>query len=759
MATKNFALAFQIAATFNGNKAFLDAIVKTQELSNKMKDCQKQMESVYKAYNNGTIGVGSRGNAQKQIGNAYTAAANQKARYEKLATAQNKFESSYGNMTKYGANMYQFYEMAKGVMAVADAAVDFQGKMSKVQAITKSSGDQMDKLRQQAMELGKKTQFSASQAADAMSYLGMAGWNTNQILEGMPGLLNLAAASGSDLATVADIISDDLTAFGMSANQAGHMADVFAAASTNANTNVELMGETFKYCAPLAGALKYDLEDIAVATGLMANAGVKGSQAGTALRSTITRLTKPTKESGIAMDALGISVTNSDGTMKPFMQTMEELRDAFAGLTEEEKARYAAQIAGQEAMSGFLAIVNAAPDDFSKLSRAITNCKGASSKMADTMTNNAQGKIVAFKSAIESLKISVGNNLLPILAQGAQVATSFAVALGDLSNKYPGLISGTLTLGLTIAGLGAVGNAAMWIYGGLKTVYYGVSAASAALTIVLNAEKRAQAMTTAATWLSNNAHWAYAAGSKIAAAAQWLFNSALLACPLTWIAAGIAAVVAAGYLLYKNWDTVTKFMGEAWEWVCNKIIYGIGYIVGWFATLPERISYFFNNLGPIGEQFINSAKEWGKRAVDGLINWFTNLPERLGNIVSSAWNRAKLAFSAGEESAKATVPVAHNATGGIYGKGAFLTTFAEDSGESAIPHTPNARNIGLLAKTNEIMGNPLGGSNINATFAPNITVQGGGDAAQLQQVLESEMERFKRMLQDLQNQQRRLSYA
>ena len=183
-------------------------------------------------------------------------------------------------------------------------------------------------------------------------------------------------------------------------------------------------------------------------------------------------------------------------------------------------------------------------------------------------------------------------------------------------------------------------------------------------------------------------------------------------------------------------------------------------MIGWFATIPERVTSYFNNLDVVGESFGEKAWNWGKLAVDNIVNWFLNMPDRIGNIISSMWNRMKLGFNAGMVTAESEVQVAHNASGGIYGKGAFLTTFAEDSGESAIPHTPNARNIGLLAETNRIMGNPLGGGgNITATFAPNITIQGGGDEGKIREVLELEMSKFKKMLQDLQNQQRRVSYA
>ena len=305
--------------------------------------------------------------------------------------AKEKASSNFGSAkSKLGSAVAVTAVAAAPVAGMVATAANFEQAMSKVQAITNSSNADMERLSQTAQKLGSTTQFSASQAAEAMSYLGMAGWKTDQIIAGMPGLLDLAAASGEDLARVSDIVSDDLTAFGMSADQASHMADVMAATSTNANTNVSMMGETFKYVGSLAGALGYSLEDVSVATGIMANAGIKGEQAGTSLRAIMTRLVSPTKESGTAMDQLGITMTNADGTMKPFMQTMKELRAAFSGMTEEEKAQYASSLAGQEAMSGFLSIVNASDSDFETLVNAVNNADGAASQMAATMQNNAQ---------------------------------------------------------------------------------------------------------------------------------------------------------------------------------------------------------------------------------------------------------------------------------------------------------------------------------------------------------------------------------
>ena len=285
--------------------------------------------------------------------------------------------------------------------------MDYESEMSKVGAISGATADEMEVLSAKAKEMGESSVFSASEAASAFEYMAMAGWKTEDMLEGIEGIMNLAAASGADLATTSDIVTDALTAMGYEAKDAGHLADVMAAASSNANTNVELMGSTFKYVAPVVGALGYDMEDTAVAIGMMANAGIKGDKAGTALRSTLNRLSAPPKECAEEMEKLGISLTDSEGKMKPLMRVMEDLRDKFEGLSETEQTAAAKHIAGQEAMSGLLAIVNGSEKDFAKLSNAITNSTGAAEEMANVMNDNVSGQLTLLQSKIQGIMIDL----------------------------------------------------------------------------------------------------------------------------------------------------------------------------------------------------------------------------------------------------------------------------------------------------------------------------------------------------------------
>lgn len=335
---------------------------------------------------------------------------------------------------------------ATGIASLGGAAVkvgsDFESGMSQVQAVSGASGAELEKLKEKAKEMGASTKFSATESAEALNYMAMAGWKTEDMLGGIEGIMNLAAASGEDLATTSDIVTDALTAFGMSASDSTHFADILAAASSNANTNVSMMGETFKYVAPLAGSLGYSAEDTATAIGLMANAGIKGSQAGTSLRSIMTRLAKPTKESQMAMSALGLSITDSTGKMKPLNEIIGDMRKGFAGLTEDEKANYAAMLGGQEAMSGLLAMVNATDADFEKLSGAINNCNGSAAEMAEIMQDNLQGQLTILQSGLEGLGVSLYETMQGTAKDVVKEAQGMVQQLQDAFNEggFDGLV-------------------------------------------------------------------------------------------------------------------------------------------------------------------------------------------------------------------------------------------------------------------------------------------------------------------------------
>lgn len=376
-----------------------------------------------------------------------------KAIAKEAASSSTSFASQFtGAYKKITPGISEFEKVAKkalkGVAVAATAAgtavagiaayavnvgTSFESQMSTVKAITGATGDDFQALRDKAKQLGTDTKYTATQVGEAMQYMGMAGWKTDQILAGISSVMDLASASGEDLGTVSDIVTDDMTAFGISLKgisteeaqkRVEHFSDVLAAAATSTNTDVAKMGETFKYAGAVAGALGYSIDDVAVATGLMANSGIKADQAGTSLRSLFTRMAKPTKESQDAIDKLHLSLTNSDGSMRSFADLMQDMRKGFAGMTQDEKAFYAAELAGQRGMSGLLAIVNATQSDFDDTTRAIQNCAGATKEMAAIKLDNLQGDVDIFKSALEGLGIEIYDQAVTPMRSVVQTGTS-----------------------------------------------------------------------------------------------------------------------------------------------------------------------------------------------------------------------------------------------------------------------------------------------------------------------------------------------
>ena len=362
-----------------------------------------------------------------------------------------KAEKVGGTLTSVGQKLLPLSTSIAGLgVAAVKTTADFDSEMSKVSAISGATGTDLDKLRGKAREMGAKTKFSASEAAQGMQYMAMAGWKTQDMMDGLEGIMNLAAASGEDLASTSDIVTDALTAFGLSAKDSSHFSDILAAASSNANTNVSMMGETFKYAAPVLGSLGYTAEDAALAIGLMANAGIKSSQAGTALRGAITNLAKPTDTVAAAMDKYGISLTDSSGKMLSLRELMEQLRQKLGGLSEAEQAQAAAALFGKEAMSGMLAIINGSDKDFEKLAGAIDNCDGSSEKMANTMNDNLQGQITILMSQLQELAISFGEILMPKIRD---IVTHIQNFVDKLNAMDEGQKETILRIGMFVAAL------------------------------------------------------------------------------------------------------------------------------------------------------------------------------------------------------------------------------------------------------------------------------------------------------------------
>ena len=437
-------------------KLLKDAIASTSEKLETLKEAQKQAKEQLER---GELGQDKYDALQREIVETeqelkrlQEQAATTSVTLEKIAAAGDKFEKAGDSITNAGKQISVASAAVTGLgVAAVKTAADFDSAMANVAAISGATGDDLQALRDKAREMGEKTKFSASEAADAMSYMAMAGWKTGDMLSGIEGIMHLAAASGEDLATTSDIVTDALTAFGLTAEDSAHFADILAAASSNANTNVSMMGETFKYCAPVAGALGYSAEDVAEAIGLMGNAGIKSTQAGTALRTMMTKLQGELKLYGEALGEVTIQTANADGSMRELSDILADCRTAFSKMSESEAAAAAETLVGKNAMSGFLALMNSAPGDIDKLRNAIDNCDGSAENMAAIMQDNLNGQLTILKSQLEELAISFGEMLMPVIRKVVTAVQGFVDKLNNMDEAQRKTI---ITIGLVIAALG-----------------------------------------------------------------------------------------------------------------------------------------------------------------------------------------------------------------------------------------------------------------------------------------------------------------
>lgn len=494
------------------------------------------------------------------------------------------------------------------------------------------SVDQLELLSQKAKEMGAKTKFSASESAEAFNYMAMAGWKTEDMMKGIDGVMDLAAASGENLGTTSDIVTDALTAFGLSAKDSSHFADVLAAASSNANTNVSMMGETFKYAAPVAGSFGYSVEDVSTAIGLMANSGIKASMAGTSLRSLFKGLQGNTKRSKEALDDLGISLTDKKGNMKSFDTIIGDLRESFSGLTKVEKNKYAADLAGTTGMQGLLAIVNASEKDYKKLKGAIENCDGSSKRMRETMEDNLPGALTKAKSALEGLGLVIGEAITPFVTKVVEKFTKFVGWLSKADEKTVKFVVG---LGAILAAIGPL----LIITGTLARNVLSLMEAYKVLSGIMRGKTVAGILAAAAAKTKD----AIATGLDAVANLRYKFSLSGIASAVSGAASKILAMAAAhklaagaalgvvgaviGFIVYmkktgmsvddlkKKISTMFNDFSKNAPEIFNKITSIAGEII---KNLPSVLSTVLENLGPV----INQGMEALKKALPDIADWF-----------------------------------------------------------------------------------------------------------------------------------------
>lgn len=540
---------------------------------------------------------------------------------DKLGAISDNFEKVGNSMTK---------KLTVPIMAGLGASVKtfttFDDSMRKVAATSGIAADSSSKsymqMRKQAQDLGATTRYSASEVAEGMNYMAMAGWSAEQTMAGIPAVLDLAAASGENLGTTSDIVTDAMTAFGMQAEQAGEFADILAAASSNANTNVSMLGDTFKYVAPVAGSLGFNAKDTAIAIGLMANSGIKGSQAGTALRAGLVNLVNPSEAAQKAMDSLGISVTDSEGNMKSFRTIMGDLREKMGGLSESQKASAAATIFGKEAMSGWLAIINSSDKDFNKLTNAIDNSQGATKRMVNTMEGGIGGSFRNLKSAVEGLGIALGERLAPYIQKAAKYITDLAQKFKALSPAQQDTIIKTA---LVVAAIGPL---------------------ILAIGKVLNNIKR---VITVVQFLASP--FGIAVVAITAAVAAFIYFYTHSEKFRTTVNNAIKSVIKAWNSLKVAWSTASEWVSGVWNGMRDAVSNAIERIKATWSGIKENFMNAWNGITEWFSNLWNGIKQAPSNAVESIKNMWSNVKDFFANL----WNGITQIFSTVWQTIQATV--------------------------------------------------------------------------------------------------------
>ena len=451
-----------------------------------------------------------------------------------------------------------------GIAAVKTAA-DYESAMSNVQAITGATGDDFKKLTQLGKDLGASTAWSAQECAEAMQYTGMAGWTAKENIDGLKGILDLASASGTDLARTSDIMTDAISAFGYKASDSAKFADVMTKACTSANVSVDTLGESYKYCGAICGTMGYSIDEITTSLAVMGNMGIKSSQAGTTLKNAISNMAAPTKNMKAAMDDLGISIVNQDGSMKSWGDVIKNLQGSFKGLTQDQQAAYAKQLFGKESMAGMLAIINTSTSDYNALADSIKNSGGAANDAAQTQLNNLNGQLTLLKSALEGAAITIGDKLLPYIKNAVgwvQKATEW----------FNGLSDAQVSMIMKFAGIAAAIGPALLIFGKLVST---VGKVYSTFGMVTGAIAKA--------------------GGVIG----------LITSPAGIVIAVLAGVAAAAFLIIKNWDKVKPVVMKVKD-----------AFVGVMPTIKQAITNGISAIMPIITTLISTFKEVLPKAIN-----------------------------------------------------------------------------------------------------------------------------------------------
>lgn len=644
-----------------------------------------------------------------------------------------------------GKAMMAFSAVAMaGIGASVKTAIDFEAAMSKVGATSRANKEDLARLTATARELGATTAWSASQAAEGMQFLAMAGFSVNDTIAAMPGMLALASAGAVDLADAADIASNILTGFGLKSKDMDRVADVMTNAFTQSNVSVQMLGETMKYVAPVAESLGVSIETTAAMTGKLGDAGIQASMAGTALRAIMSRLAAPPKAAAKALAQLNVQTKDAKGNLRDMPEILAEIEKKTAKMGNAQKAGLFKQIAGEEAFSAMTVLAKqAGSGELQKFTEKMKET-GSAQRVAKQMLDNTKGAITQLKSAVEGIMITIGNVFLPTITQATNKLTEIVAAVQVWSTANPELFAQIAKIAsIVVIVIGALGALAVgiWAISGPVMLFVGI------LTKL---------------WTIFKLVWA---------AARLLFMIGRIVTILNPVGAAIAAVIAVGILLYKNWDTVSKYAGIAWTAIKGFFSSGIANITAAiinFSPLGLFYAAFAGVMNYFGFEMPSKFSDFGKNLIQGLINGISSMSsaavEKAKAVAASIAGAVKGFFGIHSPSRLFTQFGEYNMVGlanGMQNESAKTAAIAHSSVSKALPTGENRSEQNIPSINTQSLSNGLPSArNTGASLylTQDITVSGSSTPEQAKELANQSFKQFESQFNAMMNKRQRVAY-
>ncbi|WNO10446.1 phage tail tape measure protein [Teredinibacter sp. KSP-S5-2] len=625
-------LRMQVAASKNPTKTLLNQYARAQERSNRLSDALTRQRRRLQESRQAMTGLGlSTQNLQQQNKRLGASADQLNQKYQRLGNTLKTQQQLRMKRDQVRGDLFDATAMGFLVSRPLSTAMDFEDSMAKLGALTKdATEEQLTVLNKEAQKLGRTTQFTSSQTGDAMGFLAMAGFDADEIKQSTGNVLQLAQASGADLATTADIASNIMSGFNIQASESQRISDVLTKTFTSSNTTLQMLGETMKFVGPVAAATNTDLEVAAAMAGKLGDAGIQGSMAGTALRTMLLRLSAPPRMAADALEQLNIVTKDSAGNLRSFPELLKEINDATSEMGTGDRTEMIKRIFGTEAASAAAVLMDQAGKD--KLQSFITilgASKGTAQQVSKKMSSTTRGALKRLGSALESISIVVGGLFLPAIAAVADILAIVASWVSLFAEKFPLLTTVVVGATVGIIGLRIATIASTWTYLFMKSALLGVNTTFGITAMLTKLNQTGLLRLNAVASIT-------AVRTGLMTAAQWALNVAMTANPIGLIIAGIAALGAAGYFLVTRWDTVKTFVIDFWQSIKEKTKNAVGFLIQFIGKLLDPFGLLKKTVQFVGALFSGNDSPEIKLGASSNISTLDDVQQRTVNAAKTA---------------------------------------------------------------------------------------------------------------------------